>query len=35
MDLLYHFIRDLVRGSNGLLGHKNKIYGALIALSDD
>ena len=24
MDLLYQFIRDLVGGSNGLLGYKNK-----------
>ena len=30
MDLLwYQIIRDLVGGSNGLLGYKNKTYDAL------
>ena len=37
IDLLwYHFICDLVGGSNGLLGYKNKANGAArSALRDD
>ena len=35
-DLLwYHFILDLVGGSNGLLGYKNKTYNVRSALTDD
>ena len=36
MDLLwYHFIRDLVGGSNELSDYKNKTYGAQSTLRDD
>ena len=35
MDLLcYHFIRDLVGGSNELLGYRNKAY-SFLSLKND